>query len=211
MIAALAGCARTPAGTPSLTIREMSFQIVFGGPINDNYYYFVAIDTTGGGDGPTPVFPSFTTGEGWVTGSATHYVEYRQRQYTVYRIVSMDPFRSEPIGAPVRSTPPAPGSSTLAFTIDLNTIGATSDSVDVNIISVDQPFSDIRLLDGLGPTGTQYLGEVDILTDRTISNTSEGFPLEEPDDVLDQDRVIQTPSDQTRPLDIIDWSITIDV
>lgn len=215
----LSGCARSPEGAVILTAREMTFRIDFNGSINENYFYFVVIDTSGDGNGPVPIFPGVTPAEGWFTGQENpdentiinYYVQYHQRQYTLYKVTNLQPFRSEPIGAPIRSAPPGIGGSTLAFTIDLNTINAIGDSVDINIITVDQPLSNTRLIDGLGPLGTSFLAEVDILTDRTITNTSEGPALEVPEDVLDQNRVIQPANQETNPLDIIDWSITTDV
>lgn len=207
--AMIIGCAKFPAGSTPTTVREMSFTIELNGPINDNDWYFVPIDNTGGGLGPVPVFPGIIVGEGWVTGSATHYVQYHQRQYTVFRITSLQPFLSEPIGSPVRSTIPETGSKTLQFTIDLNAIAATADSVDFNIITTDQPFASVRLLDGLGRTGTEFVN-VDIMTNRTITN-SEGIAPETSGDVLDQNRNIQPSNDQTDPLDITDWSVTLNV
>lgn len=205
----VAGCARFPAGSTSNTIKEMSFHLEFNGPINDNYYYYVPIDTTGSGQGPVPVFPGLTVGEGWVTGSATHYVQYHQRQYTVFRITHLQPFSSEPIGAPVRSIVPEIGSKSLQFTVDLNTIAAAGDSVDVNIITTDQPLAGARLLDGLGRNGNDFIN-IDIKTNRTITN-SESLTPETAGDVLDQNTNIQPQNDQTNPLDITDWSITLDV
>lgn len=209
----IAGCARTPEGLGPTTIREMSFTIDFDGPINDDYFYYVAIDTSGGGDGPVPVFPVLLVAEGWVTGSATHFIQYHARQYTVNRITSLAPLRSEPIGAPIRSTIPAAGSQTLRFTIDLNALEATGSSVDVNIIAVDVPLSDVRLLDGLGRGGTQFLSEVGILQDRTITNLEDALERESNGDVLDNNQSIflGQPTPQTTPLDIVNWSITTDV
>ena len=212
LTAILSGCARSPEGAGPLTPREVSFRIDFDGPIKDNYYYFVAIDITGGGDGPTPVFPGIVTGEGWVTGSATHFVQYNLRQYTVFRITSLQPLEAEPVGSPLRSIPPEVGGKTLRFTLDLNTIGATGESIDANIIAVDQPLADIRMLDGLGQLGTQFLN-LDIITDRTFTNTEDTISLESVHDVLDQnqDPVPGQPTEQTQPLDIADWTITVDV
>ena len=208
------GCARTPSGIGTITLREMSFTIDFDGPINDNYYYFVAIDTSGGDDGPVPIFPGLgTIGQGWVTGSATHFVQYHAGQYTVNRIVSLQPFLSEPIGSPTRFTLPEAGSKTLRFTIDLNAVDATGPSVDINIISVDQPLADIRLLDGLGLGGTQFLGEVNIQSDRTITNQEDSIQPETSGEVLNQNQQIVPgqPTPETSPLDIVNWSITTDV
>jgi len=212
LTAILSGCARSPEGVGPLTPREVSFRIDFDGPINDNCYYFVAIDTTGGGDGPKPVFPGFVTGQGWVTGSATHFVQYHLRQYTLYRITSLQPLEAKPIGSPLRPTPPEVGGKTLRFTLDLNAIGATGESIDANIIAVDQPLADVRMLDGLGQLGTQFL-VLDIFTDRTYTNTEDTISLESVYDVLDQnqDPVPGQPTEQTRPLDIADWTITVDV
>lgn len=203
------GCARFPTGSSTTARREMSVQIQFAGPINDNYFYFIPIDTSGGGVGPVPVFPGLTTGVGWVTGSADYYVQYHQRQYTLYKITSLQPLQSEIVGTPVRSTLPDFGGKTLNFTLDLNAIQATGQSIDLNIIAVDQPFDNVRLLDGLGLHGTDFLN-VDITIDRTLTNTDFGT-LEPAGDVLDQNRSVQPANDQTNPLDITDWQITIDV
>jgi len=210
----LAGCARTPSGFTPTTIREMSFTIDFDGPISDDYFYYVAIDTNGGDDGPVPVFPGLgIVGEGWVTGSADYFIQYRARQYTVNRITSLDPLRSEPIGPPIRSTAPEIGGTTLSFTIDLNEIGATGPSVDINIISVSDPNDADRVIDGLGLGGTQFLGEVNITQDRTFTNEEDSTQPETAADVLNKNQQIidPQPTPQTSPLDITDWSITTDV
>ena len=206
-----AGCARFPEGSTPTTIREMSFNIEFNGPINDTDWYFIPIDSAGGGTGPVPVFPGIAVGEGWVTGSATHYIQYHQRQYTVFEITSLQPFASKYIGSPLRVTVPDAGQNTLQFTIDLNQIGATGDTLDFNIICTDQPFGSVRLLDALGRLGNDF-ANVDIRTNQPITN-SEGLNPESPDvlDVLDQNRSIQQSNDQTKPLDITDWSVTLNL
>jgi hypothetical protein len=209
MLILFAGCARTPEGSSVTARRELSFRITFAAPINDSYFYFVPIDTSGGGLGPTPVFPGVAIGEGWVTGSADYYVEYHQRKYTVYKITNLQPLQSESKGSPVRGTLPEIGGSTLAFTIDLDSIQATGQSLDVNFIAIDQPFDSNRLLDALGIGGTDLIN-LDITIDRTITNTDLG-PLEPRNDVLDQDRTMQPENDFTKPLDIVDFSITTDV
>ena len=206
------GCARTPSGIGTITLREMSFTIDFDGPIND-YYYFVAIDTSGGDDGPVPIFPGLgTIGQGWVTGSATHFVQYHAGQYTVNRIVSLQPFLSEPIGSPTRFTLPEAGSKTLRFTIDLNAVDATGPSVDINIISVSDLNATDRLIDGLGLGGTEFLPEVSILQHRPFTNEDSIQP-ETAEDVLNENQQIVPgqPTPQTTPLDISGWTIEIDV
>jgi hypothetical protein len=206
------GCARTPPEISKPFSREVTFQITFDGPINDNYYYYVAIDTNGGGNWPTPVFPGLIPGTGWVTGSVTHYVEYHLRQYTVYRVTNLQPLTAEPIGSPLRSRMPEAGGKTLSFTLDLNQLNVTSESIDVNFIAVDQPLSNVRMLDALGSLGTQFI-QLDIRTDRTVSNWDGFGRLEPSHDVLDQNRqrIPSQPKPQSSPLDITDWTITIDV
>ena len=206
-LSAAAGCARFPEGQTVKVVKELSIEIVFNGSINDDFFYFMPIDIEGGGTGPTPLFPGGTPGQPWVTGSATHYVQFHQGQYTLHRILSLDPFQFQPIGAPISSTPPQDG--TLSFTIDLDDLGITADSIDINFIAVDFPFEQTRVLDALGPAGTQILN-VDVTIDRTITNTDLG-DLEIPDDLLDENGNREPTSDRTRPLDIVDWSVTVDI
>jgi hypothetical protein len=187
----------------------MSFQIDFNGPVNDSDYYFVAIDTTSPlpAVGPVPIFPGSTPGLGWLTGSATYFVEYHGGQYTVNKIISLQPFQSQPVGTPVSAVIPSGGSQSLIFTINLSTIGATGQAVNVNIITTNAPFSTPRLLDGLGPTGTDFVN-VNITFNQTITDASTGN-LEVAGDVLDQNGSVQPPSAVTNPLDIVNWSITV--
>lgn len=205
------GCARFPEGTSTRTIREMSFQITFNGPINDNDYYFIPIDINGDGDGPRPVFPDPTTvtGTEWLTGSATHYVEYHAHTYTVYRIDSIHPFSSTQIGTPAKFTLPQVNGTVLSFTLDLDALGATSDSIDFNIICLNELIPGNRFLDGLGTHGDDFANVV-ITGNRTIRN-SDGATPEGPNDVLDQNMVPQSENDITSPIDITDWLVTITV
>jgi len=200
----LQGCARTPVGTPSTSKREMTFQIEFNAPINEAYYYFVAIDTTGGEPHPTPVFPTINTGDRWLTGSATYFVQYHQGQYMVFRINNLDTFDITQIGTPLRFDRRDP--SRLNFTLDLNAINASGESVDINIITCDQVSAPNRFIDAIGPLGTQYL-EIGITSDHDVTNTG----IEPTDDVLDQDGKPVSPGELTRPLDIKSFFINVDV
>lgn len=202
------GCARSPAGISSTSVRGLSFQINFNGPVNDDYYYCTVIDINGGDTGPLPIFPnpSLPTGNDWVTGSATHFVMYHQRQYTLYRIDHLNPLQYTAIGTPVRSVVPDMGSNSLNFTVDLDAIGATGPSVDVNIITLNQFAPDGRLLDALGPLGSDFVS-IGINSNRTYRNSDAARP-EGLDDVLNQNGAPVPETDQTAPLDIMDWTIT---
>ncbi len=83
----LTGCARvgsivTPV--PAWTIR---FIVKFGGPVSEGSYYFIAIDANNdlGSAGPIPVAAGPWYGNGWGTGAITHYIEYNEGQYNVFR------------------------------------------------------------------------------------------------------------------------------
>lgn len=204
----LCGCARTPVGVTPITVREMSIHAAFAGPVNDNYYYYFPIDTTGGGTGPVPVFPGISGNQGWVTGSANYYIQYHQRQYTVNRIINLQPLQFEPMGTPLRFTLPSNGGKTLDFTIDLNTLNATNPSVDANIIAVDQPLSDTRMLDALGLHGSDFIN-AGITYSRTYSNSE--MSIEPLNDILDRNGNINAATEQTAPLDIADWSISVNI
>lgn len=84
-LAVLGGCAYG-GGTmgPHVVI---DFYLRLASPVNDSFYYFIAIDADGdlGQDGPIPVAAGPNWGNGWGTGSLTHYIEYHQGQYNVYR------------------------------------------------------------------------------------------------------------------------------
>jgi hypothetical protein len=205
------GCARTPVGSSANTVRGLGFQISFNGPINDNYYYYVAIDTQGLGQGPLPVFtnPEVSSGDDWVTGSANYYVQYHQRQYTVFRIDRLNPLQATPIGTPVRAVYPDPGGNNLNFTVDLDSISATGSSVDVNIIALNQLAPEGRLLDALGPLGNDFVN-VDIGATRTYRNAETTRP-EGTDDVLNQNANPVQPAEAIKPIDILDWTITTNI
>lgn len=85
VIVALGGCAY--GGGPTGPEVVVDFQMRMAGPINESFYYFIPIDTDGdlGVDGPVPVAAGPNWGNGWGTGSFSHYVEYHQGQYNVYR------------------------------------------------------------------------------------------------------------------------------
>jgi hypothetical protein len=208
MIIIVYGCARTPVGVTPISVRELSIHTTFAGPINDNYYYYFPIDTTGGGTGPVPVFPGISGNQDWITGSADYYIQYHQRQYTVYKIVNLQPLQFEQMGSPLRYTLPSNNSKSLDFTIDLNTINAANTSIDVNIIAVDQPLSNTRMIDALGLHGSDFLN-AGITYSRSYTNAE--LSIESINDILDNNGSITATTDQTAPLDIADWSISVNI
>jgi hypothetical protein len=87
MAASLAGCARGGGSGPGLPSWIIEFIVRFAGPIDDTCFYYVAIDADNdfGVDGPLPVAAGPYWGNGWGTGSMTHFVSYHQGRYDVFR------------------------------------------------------------------------------------------------------------------------------
>lgn len=84
----MSGCARGGEGGPVVPAQVMDILLRFAGPINDAFYYFIAVDADDDvNDGPIPVASGPYWGNGWGTGSMTHYVEYHQGIYQLYRVI----------------------------------------------------------------------------------------------------------------------------
>jgi len=83
---ALGGCAR---GSGPGVIPEVVIEIVWqmDGPVDDSSYYYVAFDADDdeGADYPVPVAAGPWWGNGWGTGSITHFLEYHAGAYQLYR------------------------------------------------------------------------------------------------------------------------------
>lgn len=206
---ALSGCARWPEGTPLKPVRPFTVELTLAAPINDDFYYYTVIDVDGGGPGPLPVFPGITPGQGWVMGPATHFVQYHRGKFTLYQFLPRGQFQNfAGMGEPIQ--PSAQGNK-LSFTIDLNDLAVAGDSIDVNFITVDDPLIQHRTTDALYEGGASVLNVV-ITEDDTINNARLGFP-EPPDsdDLLNENGVHVDATDITRPLDMRNWSIEVDI
>lgn len=208
-VALLSGCARSPEGTLLTPVRPLTVSLTFDAPINPEFHYYTVIDTVGGDAGPMPVFPGIAPGLGWVTGSATHFVEYYRGNFTLYEFFPAGQFvQFRQSGTPIS---PSVGGRTLSFTIDLNDLAIPGDSIDVNFITVgtpdDDPFSQHLAIDAL------FAGEasaliVDLTRDDGPNNTT--VPVEQQGDLLDENGYSGVPdTDRTRALDMIDWSIEL--
>jgi hypothetical protein len=84
----LAGCARGGGAGPGVPAILLDFVVDFGARVDDSSFYFIALDADGdfGADGPLPVAAGPFWGNGWGTGSITHFVSYTQGRYDVYRV-----------------------------------------------------------------------------------------------------------------------------
>jgi len=121
------------------------------GVINPNYYYFVVINTSNdstGASGPVPVVAP-PWGNGFVAGSATHFIEYNGSLpydgYSVYTFTSGSSLNQYTATAiPTQDTAASSLSNSLEFTIPLSDIATSSisassmTSIQVNMIATNR-------------------------------------------------------------------------
>src|SRR5258708_5426209 len=79
------GCARTPPGAVGAPPRQLILTLTVAGVIAPEDFYYLAMDFSGDeSKGPLPIVgPPW--GNGWGTGSITHYVLIHGNQAEVYR------------------------------------------------------------------------------------------------------------------------------
>lgn len=135
----LGGCARG-SGTSTVPEVVVDFYARFSGTINDAYYYYFAIDADGdfGDDGPVPVAAGPYWQNGWGTGSITHFVEYHQGEYNLYRTI-MVPTLSKAGGGitAVGGTPSGAAAGTSTLTVGVLTLGAVTVGGDGMVQAAD--------------------------------------------------------------------------
>ena len=81
---ALTGCARGGEETgPIVPQAVLDAWVKFAGPVDDSAYYYIALDQDGdfGVDYPVPIAAGPYWGNGWGTGSITHFLAYRLGMY----------------------------------------------------------------------------------------------------------------------------------
>ncbi len=127
---ALSGCARGgEEEDPVVPETVLEFTVQFAGLVDDAYYYYVAIDADNdfGADGPLPVAAGPDWGNGWGTGSLTHYVEYRQGQYELFQATLEPELVTEAGGVGgVSGTPDTSDAGLHSITIDSLNLGAAT-------------------------------------------------------------------------------------
>jgi hypothetical protein len=203
------GCARTPAGITGLPPRELILTMTVAGVISPGDFYFLALDFSGDpSQGPLPaVGPPW--GNGWGTGSITHYVRIFSNQAEVYHIrPGTNLLEADLLGRPFDYQPPINNGS-LVVTLDMDTLlpaNSSISTVNVNYITTDQVVVDPRftgpkLVDAFGEDGSHYI-TIPIRTSRVFTNNDFPAVIEGPGDVLlVPDRVhANSPN-----LDIVDW------
>jgi len=118
------GCARGTGASPVPSV-VADIVLTFAGPVNDAFYYFIAIDADDDiNDGPVPVAAGPYWGNGWGAGSFTHFVQYNQGVYQVFREVLSAELRSAGGGIlAVSGTPQWTDTGTITLTVGPLTFG----------------------------------------------------------------------------------------
>jgi len=123
------GCARGGEGQgPVVPNRVMDLILTFAAPIRDEFYYFIALDADDDvNDGPIPVASGPYWGNGWGTGSMTHYIEYHQGQYQLFRAILAAELRRAGAGlVEVSGTPDTTDAGTYTVAVDQLHLGAAT-------------------------------------------------------------------------------------
>jgi len=135
----LSGCARGGELEPVVPEVVVEFVVTFAAPIQDSFYYYIALDADGdfGVDGPLPVAAGPDWGNGWGTGSFTHYVEYHQGRYELFR-AQLEPNLITAAGGivGVAGTPDTTDAGVHDITIDRLNLGDATVTGDGAIASV---------------------------------------------------------------------------
>jgi len=149
---AVGGCARGGEEAPVVPEVVIDFLVTFGGPVRDAFYYYIALDADNdfGEDGPLAVAAGPNWGNGWGTGSFTHYIEYHQGRYELFR-AQLEPELVSGGGGiiGVAGTPDSTDAGVHGITIDALNLGGATVSGAGAIASVAN--------DGLQAAGTLAL------------------------------------------------------
>ena len=228
------GCAITPSGVNNASTKQIICTMDVAGVINPNDFYFVVFNNandTSGAAGPDPPQAPDWGGNGFVTGSATSYMEFHLGigGTTGYGFGNISTLAAGNLQAFAPSTPPISyetGSSELQFRIPLSYLAtstiptASITSIQINFINTNQtPTTAIvtpKLFDALGNTLVNINEPITIPTqqDGTYSNsTFPGLSTEPSSQDVASTLGTGTPtatSDSDAPnLDITNWTVQI--
>jgi len=125
----LEGCARGGEQAPIVPEVVLEVTVRFARAVEDAFFYYAAFDTDGdfGADGPLPVAAGPRWGNGWGTGSLTHFVEYHQGRYELFR-VNLTPDLNQAGGGitAVAGVPDSTDAGTHTITVDTLALGAAT-------------------------------------------------------------------------------------
>ncbi len=212
----VSGCARFPSGGTGTFTKRIKFVIRLAAPVDPDYIYVFALrdanDPTGTA-GPQPVIAP-PWGNGFVAGSATHFVRYDgflpNGGYGVFKFVDATLLNYFQTGIPVSFVTPGPNDFRLEFEVDATQLRPDpAQALKLNYLQVNLLTMDIAPTDPNypGPKFWDALGDsrlpgsindfitIDLTTSRIYRNSE--LQIEPEGDVSDP------------ALDIVDWTIEI--
>jgi hypothetical protein len=214
--ALLSGCARFPADPGVPDVARLTFRMTVDREINPNFVYIVALrpstDRNPIDQGPVPVVAP-PWGNGFVAGSATHFVRWDPLQspnYVLYRFRDQTLNEWFQIGVPINWIDVEPQGRTLVFEIDLAQLAPSPaealllESLQVNFLTMDRvpqgTLGGQKRWDALGnsllPSEVNQWVTIPLRTSGVYDNARFNA-LEPRGDTPDPD------------LDIVDWSIEV--
>lgn len=219
---AMVGCAKLPDGGIGAGTTRLIFRMRLKSAVNPNFIYMVALrpstDANPPEQGPIPVIAP-PWGNGFVAGTATHFVEWANVLSPKYQIFQFRPgtdlIEYFSLGVPAAYTDVNPGvSTTIEFELNLAQIASSQAEADsfqtlqLNFLTMDRiPQGSIgsknwdALGDGRLSTSINSPITIPLRVSGTYDNSTAQFiDLEPEGDVLQVDE----PS-----LDIIDWSVEV--
>jgi hypothetical protein len=208
------GCARVPDEvTGDQVRRRLTVSFSVAGQVNPQYFYFIAIDADGNpSSGPVPVVTA-PFGNGWVTGSVTHYVEFHLGVFGVFRFVpDTNLLVADSLGSPFEfNQPQQPPGNRISATLDVDrTLGTDVNLINLNIITtdridIDPTFTGTKIFDALGASGNQFL-TLPLNVTQTFTNAQSPDPETAGDLPPASSQGVDFSA-----LDITDWTIQVQV
>lgn len=154
-VLSLGGCARGEGTTLPQSVMDLWVQ--FRGPVNDSAYYFLAFNKNPNFSTriPVPIATGPFWGNGWGTGSMTHFLEYRLGQYEFYTANLTTVLRQAGGGIlAVSGTPSGADAGRYDLTVGAPVLGAAS-------------VSGSGMISGVNNVSGQAAGSITISTDAT--------------------------------------------
>jgi hypothetical protein len=155
MLLLLGGCANQGSLVdPGKPTGVVDFTVRMAGPVDETAYYFLALDTVddGGATFPVPVAAGPYWGNGWGTGTITHYLEYHMGQYRLFRTQLNTVLTARSGGF---------------LSISGSAAGSTAGVYRLTVLSVSGTTATVRSVFTLAATGQTFE-----ITDTLESNTS---------------------------------------
>lgn len=216
LVLVLSGCARFPEGGTGTFTKRIKVVVTLAAPVDPDYIYIFAFrdanDPTGQ-QGPIPVIAP-PWGNGFVAGSATHFVRYDgflpNGGYGVFKFTDPSMLNYFQTGIPVGFVTPGPNDFRLEFEIDatqlrpdpaqaLQLLYLQVNLLTMDIAPTDPNYTGPKYWDALGdsrlPGSLNDYITLDLTTSRIYRNSE--LQIEPEGDVDDP------------ALDIVDWTIEI--